>query len=92
VAAHHGPSSGGWTLFNVVGSLALGVISDRLLLAFTLATALPYFAVTTRRLHDTDRGGWWQLVSAIPIIGSILIIVWCAQEGRNDTRFAVQAA
>jgi len=26
---------------------------------FILATFIPYLAVTVRRLHDTDRSGWW---------------------------------
>lgn len=31
-------------------------------LAFTLAMIVPGIAVLVRRLHDTDRGGWWALV------------------------------
>jgi len=72
-----------WTLFNLVAALALGVVSEKASLAFSLATLLPYCAVTTRRLHDTDRSGWAQLVGIIPVIGWILLIVWCAQEGKQ---------
>lgn len=77
-----------WALFNLVATIALGIISDKLSAAFTVATLLPYFAVTTRRLHDTDRGGWLQLWVIIPIIGWILLIYWCAQEGKSPNRFA----
>jgi uncharacterized membrane protein YhaH (DUF805 family) len=77
-----------WALFNLIGAIALGVISDKLSLAFSLATLLPYIAVTTRRLHDTDRSGWLQLLGFIPVVGWILLIVWCAQEGKSATRFA----
>lgn len=77
-----------WALFDLVGAIALGVISDRVSAAFTLATLLPYFAVTTRRLHDTDRSGWLQLLAFIPIVGWILLIVWCAQEGKSPSRYA----
>ena len=77
-----------WALFDLVGAIALGVISDRASAAFTLATLLPYFAVTTRRLHDTDRSGWLQLLAFIPIVGWILLIVWCAQEGKSPSRYA----
>ena len=31
-------------------------------LAFVLACAVPSLAVLVRRLHDTDRTGWWALV------------------------------
>jgi len=76
-----------WVLFNLVTGIALGVISDKVSLAFTIATLLPYFAVTTRRLHDTDRSGWFQLLALIPVIGWIVLIVWCAQEGKVSSRF-----
>ena len=81
-----------WALFTVVATVSLGVISDKLSIAFTLATLLPYFAVTARRLHDTDRSGWLQLVGLIPIVGWIILIVWCVQEGKSSTRYALQHA
>lgn len=77
-----------WVLFVFVASLVLGAIDNRLSMAFTLATLLPYCAVTARRLHDTDRSGWLQLLALIPIVGWILLIVWCAQEGKASSRFA----
>jgi uncharacterized membrane protein YhaH (DUF805 family) len=75
-------------LFTVLASLALSFISENLGSLFSLATLLPSIAVGARRLHDTDRSGWWQLVGIIPIIGWILMIVWCAQEEKRPTRFA----
>ena len=48
----------------------------------TIATFLPSIAVGARRLHDTDRTGWWQLLW-ITIIGGILIIIWQATMGEN---------
>lgn len=82
-----------WALFNVVGTIALGIISDALSWAFTVATLIPYIAVTARRLHDTDRSGWLQLVGLIPVIGWILLIVWCAQESKDPNRYGqLQAA
>jgi uncharacterized membrane protein YhaH (DUF805 family) len=44
----------------------------------TLALAIPNLAVAVRRLHDTNRSGWWYLISLIPIAGPIASIVfWC---------------
>lgn len=48
---------------------------------FDLAMIIPGFAVGARRLHDTNRSGWWQLLCLIPIIGWIILIVWCATDG-----------
>ena len=33
-----------------------------------------------RRLHDTNRSGWWYLMS-LTIIGIIPLIIWWAQSG-----------
>ena len=48
----------------------------------------PYLAVGTRRLHDTDRSGWLQLIGLIPLIGWIVLIVWFAQEGKEPNRYS----
>lgn len=44
-----------------------------------LATVLPSLAVTARRLHDTNRSGWLQLLVFCPPVGTIALIVWCCQ-------------
>lgn len=48
---------------------------------FSLATILPSLAVSARRLHDTGRSGWWQLLVLIPLIGWIILLIWYAQRG-----------
>ncbi len=73
-----------FVLFNLIGACASAAISDSLSLAFDIATLLPLTAVTTRRLHDTDKNGWFQLLGVVPVIGWILLIVWCAQEGKPN--------
>jgi uncharacterized membrane protein YhaH (DUF805 family) len=49
---------------------------------YTLGVFLPSVAVSVRRLHDTDRSGWWLLAGLIPIVGVILLAVFTMQEGR----------
>jgi len=49
---------------------------------FALGTMLPGLAVTVRRLHDTDRSGWWLLIGIIPIIGDLVLIVFAAQDSQ----------
>jgi uncharacterized membrane protein YhaH (DUF805 family) len=45
-------------------------------------------AVGARRLHDTDRSGWWQLLWILPVIGWIIMIVFQATAGQaGDNRF-----
>lgn len=77
-----------WALFNFIAGICLSIINQRLSWAFTVATLLPYLAVSTRRLHDVDRSGWMQLVGLVPLIGWILVIYWLAQESKPAARFA----
>lgn len=47
-------------------------------LVTSLALILPSLGVAVRRLHDTDRRGWWILLGLIPLIGAIVLIVFYA--------------
>lgn len=76
-----------WVLFVVLVSGVTGFISQMLSGLFSLAVLVPGLAVGARRLHDTDRSGWLQLVALIPLIGWILMIYWCVQEPREPNRF-----
>jgi uncharacterized membrane protein YhaH (DUF805 family) len=46
-----------------------------------LALFLPSLGVVVRRLHDTDRSGFWIFFSLVPFVGSIMLIVWEATAG-----------
>jgi len=48
-----------------------------------LALFLPQLAALVRRLHDTDRSGWWYWIALIPLVGIILLIVWLASRGTS---------
>ncbi|MCX8731094.1 DUF805 domain-containing protein [Gilliamella sp. B2969] len=43
---------------------------------FLLVILIPNIAVTVRRLHDTDKSGWWYLISFIPFVGGIVLLVF----------------
>jgi uncharacterized membrane protein YhaH (DUF805 family) len=72
-----------WILFTSVAALILRSASYYLSALFSLATLLPSIAVTARRLHDTDRSGWWQLLYFFPIIGWIVLILFCVEPGQT---------
>jgi uncharacterized membrane protein YhaH (DUF805 family) len=58
--------------------------SDQAVLAtlYGLAVFLPSLTVGVRRLHDTDRTGWWLLISLVPIIGAIVLLVFMVQDSQ----------
>ncbi|GAA4495809.1 DUF805 domain-containing protein [Pseudaeromonas paramecii] len=82
-----------FTLFNIIFSIVAGVLDAVLGLGFinliyTLAVLLPAIAVGVRRLHDTDRSGWWMLIGLIPLIGAIVLLVFFCLEGeKQENRF-----
>ena len=57
-------------------------------LIYVLATILPNLSVSVRRLHDTNRSGWWLLISLIPIVGIIVLLVFVSLEGtKGENRY-----
>ncbi len=73
-----------FALFLFLASAFCSAFSETLQIAFNIATLLPSLAAGARRLHDTDRSGWWQLLGIIPLIGWIVLIVFLAQESRPN--------
>ena len=83
-----------WTLFSVLASIAANIIDAVIGSApifsglVGLALLLPGLAVSVRRLHDTDRSGWWILIGLIPLIGFIVLIVFYVQDSEpTENRF-----
>jgi len=72
-------------ILGVVGganeSIALTFIGFGLYGIYALGLMVPGIAVTVRRLHDTNRSGWYYFIAFIPLVGSILILVWFCTEG-----------
>ena len=60
--------------------------SDSMAGILQLAVFLPSIAVATRRLHDTGRSGWWQLI-VLTGIGVFVLLYWlikAGDEGENE--------
>lgn len=48
---------------------------------FILVSIIPSVALATRRLHDIGKSGWWQLLALIPVVGSIVLLVFLVKQG-----------
>ncbi len=83
-----------FTLFNIIISFVLGFV-DGILGSYSsetgfglfsgiysLAILIPSIAVSVRRLHDTERSGWWLLIILIPLIGAIVLLVFTVQDSQ----------
>lgn len=56
-------------------------------LAYSIAIIVPLYGLAVRRLHDTDKSGWFLLLSFVPYIGSIIVFVFTvldSQPGDNQ--------
>jgi uncharacterized membrane protein YhaH (DUF805 family) len=73
-------------VFNVL--IAVSNIFFVLYVIYGLAVLIPGIAVGVRRLHDTDKSGWWLLIALVPFVGIIVLIVFWATEGtRGQNRY-----
>ena len=54
---------------------------------YLLASLLPMIAIQFRRLHDTNKSGWWWLLLPLPVI-NIAYFVWLMDNGdKGRNRF-----
>lgn len=65
-----------------------GVDNEIVKLICNIIHPLLIISITVRRLHDTDRSGWWVLLILIPIIGDIVLLIFLCQKGtEGENRF-----
>ena len=77
-------------LINIIIAFAIGFIEGLLGspgvvgIIYSLGVLIPGIAVAVRRLHDTDRSGWWLLIGFIPLIGAIVLLIFLVQDSTPD--------
>jgi uncharacterized membrane protein YhaH (DUF805 family) len=49
---------------------------------------LANWTVTVRRLHDTDRSGWWIVIQIIPLLGTIWFLILMLLPSHSQTRWS----
>ena len=92
-------------LFFVLCSIALGIIGGMfvfistavptiLSVVWSLATIVPYVALAVRRVHDSNRSGWWVLLPGVPYVISQILsyaVVAPATDQITNTLMSVAA-
>ena len=83
-----------FVLFNVLIAIVLAILDYAIVTAgaaggmgvlgglYMLAVLIPGLAVAIRRLHDTNRSGWWFLIVLVPLIGAIVLLVFLLQDSQ----------
>src|SRR3954451_15885157 len=81
-----------WYLFTLIAVL-VAVLIDEILgtwiisAVLTLGLLLPNVAILFRRLHDAGHSGWWILIGLLPLIGSIVLLVFTLQGSEPPNRW-----
>ena len=77
-----------WTLFVFIVAAVASIIDSALFSSSSmsgvgpvsaitsLALFLPGLSVWIRRLHDTDRSGWWTWSLLVPIVGFVITLIF----------------
>ncbi|WP_351122788.1 DUF805 domain-containing protein [Shewanella sp. T24-MNA-CIBAN-0130] len=77
-------------LVYIIINIVFAVIGlDTISAIVSLALLVPSLSIAARRLHDTGRSGWWQLILLIPIIGLIVLIVFLAQDSHDANDYGI---
>lgn len=83
---------GGSTMVAADGGFSYNFTGNLVSNLWSLAHFLPGLAVGIRRLHDTDRSGWWTLIALVPLVGWIVLIVFYCQAGSaGSNRFGADS-
>ncbi|MEY4761997.1 MAG: hypothetical protein RLZZ200_1853 [Pseudomonadota bacterium] len=78
----------------LTGTFDMGTERGLLGTLYLIATLVPWVAVAVRRLHDTDRSGWWALLIPVPVVQIVLLyfLIQEGDEGGNDYGLDPRAA
>jgi len=84
-----------FVLFYVISVVILSVIdaalgAEYLTTIFTLVALIPNISLGARRLHDTGRTGWWQLIGLIPLLGAIVLLIFFVQESHEANEYGAK--
>lgn len=79
-----------YVCISVVLSIVDAILNMSLLTTvFALGSLIPVIALNARRLHDSGKSGWWQLVALIPGIGTIIMAILACLDSDGDNEYGI---
>ena len=73
-------------LFDIIIICILLIFGFLLVYGYVFARLLSFIALSIRRLHDTNRSGWWLFIILLPI-GQIILLIYYLEDsyiGENE--------
>ena len=70
----------------LTGPLGFG-LTYILVILWSIANIIPSLAAQVRRLHDTNKSGWWILISFIPLGGLVLLVFYFTEGTHGDNEY-----
>ena len=61
-------------------SSSSGDIIFKIFWVYYLLYIIPLLSLIIRRLHDMGKSGWWYFISLIPLVGTILLIIYLSTD------------
>ncbi|WP_076414583.1 DUF805 domain-containing protein [Shewanella sp. UCD-KL12] len=77
-----------YMIFYVLAAVIDGILGTMIFsLILALGLFIPSIAISARRLHDTGRSGWWQLIGLVPLIGAIVLLIFYIQDSIGENEY-----
>ena len=76
-----------FVLVNLFILIGIGIVESMVGLTgsltglYNLVIFIPSLAVGARRLHDTGRSAWWLLLNLLPVLGTLILLVFYVLDG-----------
>ena len=60
---------------------------EYLIVIYNLAIFIPYISLTIRRLHDSNKSGWFYLLVLVPFFGTITMIIFMCLDREEPNQY-----
>ena len=80
-------------LYNAIIYVLIFVFQGDLVLLLSIliiVNLIPVYAVGVRRIHDSDKSGWFVLISLIPLIGLYIFVLLLQDGSKSKNRFGAK--